>query len=499
MNKNKVLKIVGITYLVIGLALILPLSLTVNAYTGTSPVFMGGSQVKPYAYCIWREGSIYYATNGLTGQVDYSGSNFTEVGEDCIDALPATGGVIRLQAQTYEGSLVVDRDGIIIEGSGIWGFQEEVIPSEAIPIALYGTVIKPLAGKNGIEISNWESGEGVGDFATKLGIQIRDLGIWFDGVSPTGHGITTGTPYNVTTVAGVVIENIKILGNDEDHYGLQLCNFLYSSFKNIDVWGGAMLEIYSNHEELKQGNSYFEQLFNRVAVDFNNTEHGGAFPIFIHKNASIGVGNCWSNLMIFDRIQVNNPVHQTGDNTSIFYDVYIGDLRHTTFTGLNLEGVNDGKVRVGTSKQVTFNNAYLWTLLGNASINVASNNEHITWEDCVLEDILDGNRTDVYRHCQIYGVIDPNTLAQFEELEGQSGWTQLTSGASSLLVNATWIGTKSLVFITMVDANFTDPDEMLKIESVDSANNRFTVKCIDEGSASQDLDFFWIVTGVDYS
>lgn len=114
MKKHKVLKIVGIIYLMIGLALILPLSLTAKgAYTGTNPVFMTGTQVKAYSFSIWKQGSTYYATNGLTGAVDYSGTNATAIFESCI--VDDTNIFVKEATYFFDSQLYIDENNVNIE------------------------------------------------------------------------------------------------------------------------------------------------------------------------------------------------------------------------------------------------------------------------------------------------------------------------------------------------------------------------------------------------
>jgi len=194
-----------------------------------STFYLSGGVYPQGSFTIWREGSYYYAKNAY-GFIQVTSNNFTYLWNTCLDAFPAYGGTILLKAGYYLGYIIIDRDGVIVKGEGCYGTQVD-LQSEPPPTALYGTVIKPPEGKNAIEITDWGEGK------WKYGIQIKDLGIWFDGLSTTGHGITTGTPYNKTTVTNLVVENIKVLGHDKNHYALQLCNFLYSTFKNILAWG----------------------------------------------------------------------------------------------------------------------------------------------------------------------------------------------------------------------------------------------------------------------
>jgi len=438
-------------------------------------------------YTIWRESSNYFAKdkNGLLG---YSGTNFTALFENATDAMPSEGGKIFLKAGSYEGNIVLNRDGIILEGEGCWATQTD-LSTEPPPSALYGTVIKPSESQNGIEITNW-GGDDENPGKWKYGIQIRNLGIWFTTAS-TGHGITTGTPYNKTTVTNLVVENVKVLNNDKSHYGIQLCNFLYSTVRNVLVWGGPLIEIYANSEWLHQGNSIFDQLFCRINYDLQAVEHQGPYPIFIHRNSSINAENTWTALCHFRRLQVNNPIHQTGDDTWAFVEAYICDIQDSNFQGLNLEGVNDKKVRVGTAYFIRFESSYLWTMdPGDAQIDLSSDTKYVTWENCVLEDVLDGNYTNQYINCRIYGDINEDTKANFIGLEGNSGFNKVSSGFSSVNVSAMFIGTNYAVFIQ----EFQYCNISLYVSAIYGAPaNVFTVSTIDGSTVTQDHGFFWKV------
>lgn len=55
-----------------------------RGFSGLSPVFMPLSQLKGVGYTFTQIGGIYYGVNGITGMVDYSGTNASEIVEGCI-------------------------------------------------------------------------------------------------------------------------------------------------------------------------------------------------------------------------------------------------------------------------------------------------------------------------------------------------------------------------------------------------------------------------------
>jgi parallel beta-helix repeat protein len=69
-----------------------------------------------YSYIIWTDGTKYYAKNGQTGQIEFSGTDASTVIQSAIDALP-NGGKIFIKAGTYPATFSL-RSNIILEGEG---------------------------------------------------------------------------------------------------------------------------------------------------------------------------------------------------------------------------------------------------------------------------------------------------------------------------------------------------------------------------------------------
>jgi hypothetical protein len=70
-----------------------------------------------YSYIIWTDGTNYYAKNGSTGEIDFSGTDATKVMQGAIDALRDTGGVIYVRKGTYNASISL-YSNITIKGEG---------------------------------------------------------------------------------------------------------------------------------------------------------------------------------------------------------------------------------------------------------------------------------------------------------------------------------------------------------------------------------------------
>lgn len=68
----------------------------------TVATFHQWAQVNDCNYLIFTDGTNYYAKNGDTGAIPYSGTNFVTVINSAIAALPSDGGTVTLKESTYE-------------------------------------------------------------------------------------------------------------------------------------------------------------------------------------------------------------------------------------------------------------------------------------------------------------------------------------------------------------------------------------------------------------
>ena len=58
-------------------------------------------QTETASYIIWIEDSTYFSKNGATGKIDYYGTSFSDVLQNTLDALPASGGLILIREGIY--------------------------------------------------------------------------------------------------------------------------------------------------------------------------------------------------------------------------------------------------------------------------------------------------------------------------------------------------------------------------------------------------------------
>ena len=79
--------------------------------------------IKTAAYIIYKVGTEYRAVNGMTGKVDYYGTDFSTVVTNAKDALSGKGGIIFIKAGIYyaNSSIILDKNGVKLIGEGSWG------------------------------------------------------------------------------------------------------------------------------------------------------------------------------------------------------------------------------------------------------------------------------------------------------------------------------------------------------------------------------------------
>lgn len=434
----------------------------------------------PSSYTIWLDDTTYRAESNISGGTDFSGANFPTVFQQAVDALPTEGGTIHLRGNVFEGYVEIDRDGVILEGEGSWSDVPAGIPDNS-PTVLHGSVIKvTTADRDGIKI--------VGQLH---GIQIRNLGIWFTQPT-TGHGITTDTT-ETYTLTHFVIENIKVLNCDKSHYAIQLVNFLHGNVRAIMAWGGPLLNIYANKDTFNPGNTIFDNLYLYLKYDLVIDFLTGPYPIFIHKND--GLASLWPNLINMRRIQVNHPIAQTDPDFNV---MVCWDLRWSTISELDLEGVNADALLMGDCYEVTFHTPFVWTQNPlNSLVAVAADNEHILFQNGYLEDVNDFGPSDLYENCQIEETIHQDTVAGFTNLIGNSGVATILINTPSITPTATFIGPNDYVALTIINADALAAGEVLKVDTINRAPvNTFVVNCVDEGNASVAITFYWEIRHV---
>lgn len=151
------------TFIAVTLTLIVFLAFTLNyALSASTVTIVPSSFVETASYTIWKDGVTYYAKNGDTGEVDYSGTNAATVIDTTEDAL-TSGGKIFLKAGWYNitTEILIENAYVNIEGAGRKTILEtseaiNIINVNAISFQISNIQLKgsgeSVPGQNGIYV-----------------------------------------------------------------------------------------------------------------------------------------------------------------------------------------------------------------------------------------------------------------------------------------------------------------------------------------------------------
>jgi len=161
------------------------LTISADGPTGFGTVIEPGSMVADANYIIFKDASTYYAKNGTTGAIDYSGTNASQIIQTTIDSMP-NGTMLKLRNGIYEiDTRITVSKPIILEGEGaIWGAGGDYAT---------GTVLKAMT--LGMDVC-WI--EYTADYSDSQGTVLRDFAI--DGATIARYCLTIfcawpGGPY----------------------------------------------------------------------------------------------------------------------------------------------------------------------------------------------------------------------------------------------------------------------------------------------------------------
>lgn len=104
-----------------------------SQFPSSSSSSSSGGGVQPYSYLVYRNSStgLYDALNGLTGAIDYSGSNAATVIQSAVNGAP-TGGSVFLHLASYTGTgSVTNTRGLSIIAQGGATFSGFMMPAFA--------------------------------------------------------------------------------------------------------------------------------------------------------------------------------------------------------------------------------------------------------------------------------------------------------------------------------------------------------------------------------
>jgi len=294
-----------------------------------------GVREETASYVVFKVGAMYYAKNGRTGQIEFSGTDASTVIQSAIDAL-TDGGRIFIKKGTYELStfLEIKTSGIILEGEGYQTFLK-MIGTPAWTINVHGTAssfIKRVQIRNMRVLGNSAAGGGAGVTfyyaeeckAERLWVEDADIGIAL-GIDAWGevhysmviNCVITNNKYEAIYLSGTSTANGKrniAIGNviyAELQHGIHLAyqeksvamgNVILDPAKNgiriADCVGCVIIgnTIYSSGEQgiLLAGVSYNNIIKGNI-VDTTDTTNLGGYWSHHDSHDNLVIGNVFVN------------------------------------------------------------------------------------------------------------------------------------------------------------------------------------------------------------
>jgi hypothetical protein len=170
--------------------------------------------IQPYSYIIFTDGTNYYAKNGKTGQIDFSGTDAGTVIQSAINALSGKGGTIFLKAGIYVLTQQLDLSnspGIKLVGE--YGTYHEK-----------GTILRPVSGVRAIYAHTSDP------FWSE--ITIENIGIYGQETLPSG---VQGEIY-IWSGGRVHLRNIYI--RNARNVGIKLESVTVGFIENVEIVDG---------------------------------------------------------------------------------------------------------------------------------------------------------------------------------------------------------------------------------------------------------------------
>lgn len=206
-----------------------------NQAISNSGTTYGPEDVDAYSYVIYKEDSTYYAKDGTTRAIAYSGTNASYVFNTLIKSLESIGGKIFVQAGSYAISTSIEFEGchnIVLEGEGVR--TTLYASSDVDVIRVVGTTEETIAD-NEIRKLKVQGYYDTNPSTTKSGIGVRYtvntkiVGVW---VHKCNHGIYLYSTDNYRAL----VQDCRCWDNDDDgiadtggYYTIITNNHLFSN------------------------------------------------------------------------------------------------------------------------------------------------------------------------------------------------------------------------------------------------------------------------------
>jgi len=225
---------------------------------------VSGSFTETASYIIFKVGNTIYAKNGTTGEIEFSGTDASQVIQSAINAL-SSGGIIAFMPATYNSiSLSIGKKGIKLVG-----LAHSTIESSTYGVIFKGSVLTPIinitgASSNyirGIEIDNIIfSGEDISDCIGIKGSYVKDLKI-----RNCFFYILEGGAIDLDYAENPTIEECCFSGCGKDGVNtidiagtstmilIRKCSFFNDKYRSISLTGSSSMMLKENHFEAFNG------------------------------------------------------------------------------------------------------------------------------------------------------------------------------------------------------------------------------------------------------
>ena len=295
--------------------------------------------VESFSYLVFTDGrGNYFAENGTTRMIDYSGRNATRVGQNCIDALSSSGGRIM-----FSGTIDLDEPLVILNGSS----------SGLLELCGFGpsTQLVPSVGDDGIQILG---GEAFG-YGGLYHVIIRDLVL-------TGSKEREGTFMNT---------------------GIYIKNSFDVSLQNIMVF-------YANTAGILIEDSANVKLDNIYVEGCSGTEYGGNNPLSGVGIWLKGSKDCYFQKCYSDTNEIGYLFDSNTETDNIPRSIFLTQCEATLSNkkGISVsqvdglvisdslvEGSNEDGIMIVDSFQVIIENVFVRGNVGNGVVITSEDND----------------------------------------------------------------------------------------------------------------------------
>jgi len=266
---------------------------------------------------------MYYAKNGETGEIEFSGTDASTVIQSAVNALPDTGGVIFIRRGAYDMTSTISsaKDGVVIEGEG---YSTQLRSTKA-------TTMFDLSGRFNEMRNLWVRGDDVGTVGVRLSGRMSKLidpiisdftqrQVELNEKVEIYHPIIRG----LGTLLRINQADVLVVGGEVGWDGCDYCVYVTQAgaeakLLGVMLYGAKYANLYVAAHRVKLiGCSLGFAYRNNVLVDLTTKDLAGLYIVGgIIKNASQEANNTY------------DEIATTGTYT--LYDAIITGVRVTTW------------------------------------------------------------------------------------------------------------------------------------------------------------------------